>query len=24
MQKALENFSAQSEIHSAKIIRIET
>ena len=23
MQKALENFSAQSEIHSAKIIRIE-
>jgi len=24
MQKALENFSAQTEIHSAKIIRIET
>ena len=24
MQKALENFSAQSEIHSAKIIRIES
>ena len=23
MQKALDNFSAQSEIHSAKIIRIE-